>query len=30
MEDIDADLFSQHRHNDHVGVYSAYVYCLLR
>ena len=30
MEDFDADLFSQHHHNDHVGVYSTYVNRLLR
>ena len=25
MENTDPDLFSQHRHNDRVGVYSTYV-----
>jgi len=30
MEIIDLDLFSQHRHNDRVGVYSTDVNFLLR
>jgi len=30
MKETDPDLFSQHRHNDRVGVYSTYVNRLLR